>query len=77
MSFRQIVTAIIAGVWLLGFFLMATSGKNYTDETPTQRPIDKVLETSKPEYHIGYNNYDDPWSDPGSDFEPEEGITTP
>ena len=75
MSFRQIVTAIIAGVWLLGFFLMATSGKNYTDETPTQRPIDKILETSKPDYFNGYD--DDPFGDPGSDYETEDGINTP
>ena len=39
--------------------------------TPTERPIDKVLETSKPDpNNFGHNDYDDPFSDPGSEYEP-------
>lgn len=42
--------------------------------TPTERPIDKVLETSKPDpNNFGYNEYDeffDGYSDPADDYEP-------
>ena len=75
MNIKIAVTTVIVGLWVAGLLLMAGQGKNYDDETPTQRPIDKILETSKPDYFNGYD--DDPFGDPGSDYETEYGINTP
>ncbi len=79
MQFRTIVITIIVGMWLVGLLLMAGTGKNYNDE-PIQRPIDKILETSKPDpNNFGYNEYDEfnGYGDAEDDFEYQDGITTP
>jgi len=75
MKLRTAVLSVIVGIWLVGLLLSQGTGKNYDDETPTQRPIDKVLETAKPDYINGYD--DDPFGDAGSDYESEDGINTP
>jgi hypothetical protein len=62
-------------MWIVGALLMQGTGKNYDDDPIPQRPIDKILETSKPDYFNGYD--DDPFGDAGSDYEIEEGINTP
>jgi|688.fasta_scaffold241108_1 hypothetical protein len=66
---RKALIIVISSVLLLTGCGFVGSGKNYDDEpTRPQRPIDKILETSKPDSIHGYN--DDPFSDPGSDYEP-------
>ena len=78
MNIKTAVISVIVGIWLIGLLLSQGTGKNYDNETPTQRPIDKFLETAKPDpNNSGYNDYDDPFGDPGSDYEIEEGINTP
>ena len=75
MNIKVVVGAVIVGMWIVGLLLSQGTGKNYDNETPTQRPIDKVLETAKPDYINGYD--DDPFSDAGSDYESDDGINTP
>jgi hypothetical protein len=69
MNIKVAVIAVIVGIWLVGLLLSQGQGKNYDDDPiRPQRPIDKILETSKPDGNTGYN--DDPFSDPGSEYEP-------
>ena len=75
MNIKVVVGVVIVGMWLVGLLLGQGKGKNYDNETPIQRPIDKILETSKPDYFNGYD--DDPFGDVGSDYETEDGINTP
>ena len=72
MNIKIAVIAVIVGMWLVGLLLSQGQGKNYDDDPiRPQRPIDKILETSKPDpNNFGYNDYDDPFSDPGSEYEP-------
>ena len=77
MNTKVVVGAVIVGIWIVGLLLGQGTGKNYDDDPIPQRPIDKFLETSKPDPN-GFNGYDDdPFGDPGSDYEIEEGINTP
>jgi hypothetical protein len=76
MNFKIAVVAVIVGMWIVGLFLAQGQGPNYeNDPVQPQRPIDKILETSKPDPFHGY--IDDPFSDPGSDYEFEDGQNTP
>jgi hypothetical protein len=75
MDFKLVAIIVIVGMWIVGLLLGQGNGNNYDDETPTPRPIDKILETAKPDYISGYD--DDPFGDAGPDYESEDGINTP